>query len=476
MQLERLGAVDAAFLAIEDDRDPMHIALAGIFDNGPLATRSRKLDREKIRLYAKQVLASLPQFRQRIIRVPYFRRPYYSDDASFDLDYHLRFVELEPPGDDRQLKALLGRIYTESLSRDRPLWQLWCVDGLDGDRFATVTKVHHCLVDGVAGIAVLGAMLRTTPDASIQAGEPWVAAPLPSPQELLRTHLRSLASEPRAIWDAFARAAPSLSSVSSVVPKVVRLIRASLSVAAQCLPSASKTVLNPRHIGGERSFDWVHFPFEKIHDIKQTAGTTINDVVLAIVTGAVRRYLGAHGTNVGRLRFRVMVPVSLHDAGPPHLKNEVSVMVARLPLDAEDAKRRLERVSAVMRHAKRSGQSSALSVGEQIADHTLQSLVGILARATVALRPINMIVTNVPGPNFPLYLLGARLIEAIPMVPLYVNQAIGIAVLSYDGRVYFGLNADASHIQDVSRFASCLLASFREIETAYAREINAAAQ
>lgn len=467
-RFERMRVVDRAFLSIEDERDPMHIALLGIFDKGPLALADGKLDQERLRRYAREVAANLSKFRRRVVSLPWLDAAFLCDDPNFDLAYHVRYVELDSPGTDAQLKALVSRIFTEPLGRDRPLWEMWCIDGLEKNRFAVVTKVHHCLVDGVAGVAVLAAMLRATPDARL---EPQPARPtpaLPSARELLRLELRHRLKQSKAL----------LMGIRTVFRRPEETARAGRDLArgvgaamVEWLRRAPSTLLNPPHVGAIRQFDWLTLDFERVRAVKLVARVTVNDVVLATVTGGVRLYLQRHDVDTARVRPRAMVPVSLHKPGESHLQNEVSFMLTELPIDEGDPKRRLERIADATRRAKASGQSRALGVLEVLAEHSVPSVVGVLVRLTMAIRPFNLIVTNVPGPRFPLYLLGARLLDAFPLVPLYVSQSVGIAVLSYAGRLHFGFNADTASMKDVSVFKRCVQESFEALEAAYLADL-----
>jgi WS/DGAT/MGAT family acyltransferase len=460
---ERLSALDRAFLSIEDERDPMHIALLGIFDKGPLTLDDGQLDRERLRLYSCDVIASLPKFRQRVVTVRWLGAVFLCDDPEFDLDYHVRFVELDPPGNETQLKALVSRIFTEPLARDRPLWQMWCIDGVEKNRFAVVTKVHHCLVDGVAGVAVIAAMLRTTPDTSSTSHPVQRAAVHPSPRELLRSELGHRLAQSKALLHGVPDVPRSLEETANNQPDLARGVRA----LAQWFRRAPSTRLNPRHVGAIRRFDWLRLDFERVRAVKRAAGVTVNDVVLATVAGGLRLYLERHGVDPSPLRLRAMVPVSLHKPGETHIRNEVSLMLTALPVDEADPKRRLERIAEATHRAKMSGQSRVLGVLEVLAELTVPGVTGLLVRLAMAIRPFNVIVTNVPGPGFPLYLLGAPLLDALPLVPLYVSQSVGIAVLSYAGGLYYGFNVDAASMKDVSVFARCVRESFEAVEAAY---------
>lgn len=458
---DRLTALDSAFLALETGSSYMHIALTGIFDKVRARGAGGRVDMDRMRRYTTSVLAGVPKFRQRLLRIPFVRHPVLVDDEAFDLDAHLRYIELPSPGDDSELKDLVSRIYSEPLDRSRPLWQQWVIDDLEGERFAVVIKVHHCLLDGVAGIAVLAAMLRATPDDSVEPPSKWTPRPAPSGRDLVKADFAHRVEQSASLWRELRQGSGAVRSPRSLVAGAASIVRAAVS-------PCSRTRINPPSVGPLRQFDWFSLDLDDIKTIRRAAGVTINDVVLSIVAGGFRRYLSKHGEPVGRLTFRAMVPMSLHVDRETDLRNRVSLMLARLPLDEHDPAERLRRVAAAMEEAKHAGQGGALGFGERLADLTAHGTLSLGAKAVIRMRPFNVIVTNIPGPQFPLYLLGDRLIAAYPLVPLYYNQAVGIALVSYDGRIYFGINADPGRVDDLSYLVACFLESFRELARAVA--------
>lgn len=452
---DRLSALDAVFLAIESDRNPMHIGLTAVFEKGPLRTPEGGLDRNRIRTYARTVLASVPKFRRKIAPIPLIRRPVLVDDDHFDLDHHLRFVSLSR-NDDGELEALVGRLYSRRIDRTRPLWELWFVDGLSGDRFAVVSKAHHCMVDGVSGIAAFTAMLRPTPDSTFAEPAEWRPVTPPTPLALLGDELKRWLDRARNA------ARPSLGDI----PEKARHFVTGLSHAlAMALPPASRTSLNPARVGERRSVAFCELDLRTVKAVKSAASVRLNDVVLATIAGALRRFIARRGEAVGDLEFRALVPVSTHatNAGPT-LDNEVSALIVTLPLAEANGKRRLEAVSRRMSEAKASGTIEAIDLMERLADVFSFSLVTFVVRVGIHVRPYNVIVTNVPGPGFPLYFLGARLLKAYPMVPLYGNNALGVAVLSYDNQLCWGLSADPDRAPELSRLCDDLRDEFRELE------------
>lgn len=464
---DRLTALDAVFLAIEDDANLMHVALTGILERAPLVGPDGRIDQVRLRRFLLTVLQGSPKFRRRLVRVPVVHHPVLVEDPAFDLDRHVHFVELER-GDEAELKALVGRIYTEPLDRTRALWDMWFVDGVQGGRVAIVTKAHHCLVDGVAGIAAVTAMLRPTPETDFEAVPLAEALRSPTGKALVRSELArvggalkgALVRSRDAVRQQGARAALARLGARA------RAIGDGLSFALkQVSRPASGTSLNPSHVGGYRSFEWADVDLAKTKQIARASGAKVNDVVLAVVAAALRRFLLRRGEGCDALDIRALVPVSTHGAGNAE-DNRVSLMLVPLPVAERNPVTSLSLVSAAARAAKASGESEALTAGESVADLTFFNLVTVAARVAIRFRPYNVIVTNVPGPGIPLYLLGARLLAAYPMVPLYGNNAVGFAVLSYDGKLHFGINADAERVPDLAALADDVRLSFEELRGA----------
>lgn len=461
---ESLSALDSAFLAIEDEQNLMHVGLTAVFELGPLALPEGGLDMPRLRRYGESILGNLPrQWRQRVARVPLMRHRVWVDDTDFDLDEHIRYMTLPAPGDESELRDLVGRIYSEPLSRDRPLWENWFIDGLAGNRFAVVMKAHHSMVDGVSGIAVVAAMLRGDRDDRIVEPKPWSPEPIPGPGALLLQELRRRAREPRELLRTLGNRMTNV-DLGTLRRDAAKGLESMLRTALH--PSA-RTSINPRHVGWERRFDWVAFDLEAVRTVKQRANAKLNDVVLAIVAGALRRFLLERGDKVDDLDFRAMVPVSTHADDEQTLHNRVSLMLTPLPLAEPSAARRLERIKETMGQAKADHQSTAVTVGEQLADMTSAGLLSLSVRMLIRMRPFNIIVTNIPGPQFPLYMLGAELLEAAPMVPLYENQGVGIAIISYNGRLFFGINGDAAYVEDLSALTRALSAELDELSAAF---------
>ncbi len=460
---ERLSALDSVFLDLEDGANHMHVAALMIFEGAPLRRPDGEIDLDRLRRHTEWALGDLPRWRQRLAHVPLLRDPVWVDDDRFDLDAHVRHARVPGPGDLATLRSEVGRLLSVELDRRRPLWELWALDGLADGRVAVLVKVHHAMVDGVAGIALMSTLLQPAPREDVPRPAPWSPRPAPSRARLLTADVRRRAEGPRRLWR----------KLDQTLGHRGQLVRTAIDDAtgiAQLLRTAAlpttRTVLNPPEVGPRRSFDWVRHDLGRVKAVKRAARATVNDVVLATVAGGARRFLERHGCRVDRLRFRVMVPVAL--PGGRSWGNRVSLLLAPLPIDEPDPNERLLRVRDTMLRIKSTGESRALALGEELADWTVMSSIGLAARLAMRWRPYNLIVTNVPGPGSPLYLLGARMLEAYPMVPLYGNQAAGIALLSYDGALHWGIDADRDRLPDLHELVEDLDDAFRELWDAWA--------
>jgi len=460
---DRLSALDAHFLDLEDEGVHMHVAVILICDAKPLTLEDGCLDAERIRSFLASRLYTIPRYRQRLARVPVERHPVWVDDASFNIQYHVRHVSLPRPGDERQLKRLIGLLMSQKFDHGKPLWEMWVIEGLDGGRFAILARCHHSMVDGIAGVGVLRALLRPEPSSSFRPVPRWRARPTPGRARLATEAFARRAREPLDLAGAARRALENPSRALKSAWEATLGLGESLSA----LRPASPTLLNPLHIGPHRRIDWLRFDLEAVKDVRRRLGGTLNDVVLATVAGAMRQYLRAHRVPLKGLDFRAMCPVSVRrsEAGNA-LGNHVVMLVASLPVDERDPRRRLERVIATTRELKASHVSRGAELLEELADWTTTSVVTEMMRLATRLRAFNLIVTNVPGPPVPLFLLDAPLLEAFPLVPLYENQAMGIALLSYADGLFWGLSSDWDRVPDLHDIALGLADAFEELRKA----------
>ncbi len=452
---DRLSGLDASFLHLERDGAHMHIASTSIFD-GP------KPDYEDFRDHVAARLHLVPRFREKLRFVPFgLARPVWEDDPHLNLEYHVRQTALPPPGSDEQLRVLAARVFSQALDRSKPLWELWLVDGLDGNRFAVIGKSHHCLVDGVSGVDITTVLFDTKPDPAGPPAPPekWLPRPEPSDAEVVAEAVVERFTDPGEI-------ASSIGEVVRAPRRIARRVQEGLGAIGDLAGSGLGAPRSPFNlpIGGHRRFAWVEGDLGQLKQIKGRFGGTVNDVVLAVVAGALGRYLRARGHSTVDLELRAMVPISVRsqdEAGA--LGNKVSAMMAPLPVGVEDPVRRLEMITRTMGDLKDSRQAVGASLLTEMTAFAPPTIASQAARLQSRQRFFNLVVTNVPGPQFPLYVLGRELRATYPMVPLAKNQAVCVGIISYNGQINFGLIGDFDGIPELDALADDLRTSLDQL-------------
>jgi WS/DGAT/MGAT family acyltransferase len=472
---ERLSALDAAFLGVENPNSHMHVGAVALFDAAPLRASDGTLHIERIRHLVEAGFRAFPRYRQRLAWIPYFKRPVWVDDRRFNLHYHVRHTALPAPGDERSLKRMAARILSQPLDRGKPLWEMWVVEGVEGDRVALLTKIHHCMIDGISGADLIGSLLRISDAPTGDFDEPlprWIPRPVPSGAELFRDEVRRIALEP---LRATAAAARTLAQPRKTAENVAAALSGIGQAVAAGITPGSETPLN-REIGPHRRFDWTSIELEAVKDVRARLGGHVNDVVLTVAAGAFGRFLRARGMRVEDLDFRAMVPVSVrkHDE-QGMLGNKVTSMLAHLPIAERDPIARFARVTEMMARLKASPQAEGLRILEELADVTSNTMLSTLAKFSARNRAYNVVITNVPGPQIPLYLLGGRMRAIFPLVPLFDKQGVGIAVFSYDGRLYWGFNADYDEVPDLHDLVRNVEQEFADLAAASGCRDNRAA-
>ncbi|CAG0964746.1 diacylglycerol O-acyltransferase [Myxococcaceae bacterium] len=460
---ERLSALDASFLFLEDANNHMHVGGILLLDERPLRNERGGLDIARIRGTIATRLHRVPRFRQKLSEVPGERHPIWIDDDRFNLEYHVRHSALPRPGNEEMLKALIGRIMSQQLDRGKPLWEMWFVEGLEGDRVALITKTHHCMIDGVAGAELISVLLDPAENVAPIAPDDWKPRPAPSTARLLGDALLHRAAQPvqafdalREAWDAPGRAGRAVRDALEGVAEVL----------SPALHSASETPLN-RQLGPHRRYELIAHRVADYKRVKDLLGGTLNDVVLATVAGALRGFFQKRGLDVDRLEVRAMVPVSVRAKdGRAGLGNQISQMVAALPIHVAEPEERLANVRRVMAGLKESKQALGGRVLTGLGEWTVPNVLVQAVRMTVRSRPYNLVVTNVPGPQLPLYLLGSRMLASYPVAPLTPGQALNVALFSYDGGLYWGLNADWDALADLPVLAEEIRFAFGELQAA----------
>jgi WS/DGAT/MGAT family acyltransferase len=461
---DRLSAQDNSFLIWETAHVSMHVSSTLIFEVGPFRTAEGGVDVERFKRATAAVLHRIPRYRQKLHWIPGFQHAVWVDDPRFNLDFHIRHTALPKPGSDAQLKRLSARIMAQQLDRRRPLWENWIVEGLDGgERFALISKIHHCMIDGSSGMDLSQILMSTSPEVpEFEPPPPFVPKQAPSRFELWRGEVGRTLGTPLRLARDLRRFSEETEDVRT---ELGTRLRAVVKMAGMGL-GADATPLNGP-VGPHRRFDWWSVPLDEMKAMRHGLGCTINDVVLTVVTGAVREYLILRGIDPGSLTFRVSSPVSVRSAAEKgKLGNRVSSWVIELPLAEPEPLGQLAAIHAETERLKEERTALGVETIMKLAEFTPSTLLTLGARA--ASGPINTIVTNVPGPQFPLYLQGARLLALYPQVPLLEGLGIGIALASYDGHVHWGFNSDPDVVPDADVFVE-------QIRAAYAR-VGAAAR
>jgi WS/DGAT/MGAT family acyltransferase len=459
---DRLSALDSSFLLLEKPNAYMHVASTQVFEAGPLRTLDGGVDAEAIRKSIAASLHRIPRYRQKLAWIPFEARPVWVDDADFNLDYHVRHTALPRPGSPRQLKRLSARVMQQHLDRARPLWEIWIVEGLEEERFALISKVHHCMVDGVSGVDLLRLLLSASPDAVPAEGPAFIPRPTPSRLELWRDELWRRATLPLAAVRDVRRL---LGEARDTRGELALRARAALETVGATLRSASETPLNAP-IGPHRRFDWTSFELAEVKAVRRALGGSLNDAVLGVVTGALRRFLARRQVDLAELDFRILAPVSVRGADEAgRLGNRVSAWVLPLPLAEPDPRRQLAAIRERTEELKTSKRAVGAEMLTRVAEWTPSTLLSLGARNATRLLPFNLVVTNVPGPQMPMYLLGARMEAVYPHVPLAENLGLGVALLSYDGRLHWGFNADYDLVPDLHDFVRDTEAAFAELRS-----------
>jgi WS/DGAT/MGAT family acyltransferase len=467
MAEDRLTGLDASFLHIESDTSHMHVAGVMLFEGSPPP-------HDELAEALERKMHLVPRYRQKLAFVPLQQgRPRWVDDPHFNLDYHLRSSALPAPGSEEQLRNLAGRVFSQQLDRDKPLWEMWVVEGLDGgDRFAVLSKTHHALIDGVSGVDIASVLFDVSAEPAPVPDPPrrWLPRPLPSRGQLLAEALFERATVPaevvrgvRAVFRAPRRIA---SAAVGAAAGIGAMARAGGSPAPPCPYNVS--------IGPHRRFTWARCQLADVKAIKNSLGGTVNDVMLAIVTGALRRDMQRRGEVIDDLELRAMVPVSVRsEEARGALGNQVAAMMAPLPVGVSDPVVRLQQISRAMERIKHGGQAMGAQMLTELTGFAPPTIMGQASRLVARQRFFNLVVTNVPGPQIPLYMLGRQMVELFPMVPLAPNQALGVAIMSYNGRINFGLVGDFDAMDELDRLALDFRAALEELAEAAGVEVSA---
>lgn len=454
--LDRLTSIDASFLHQEGPAAHMHIGAVLLFA-GPPPEFAAYLDHVRGRLHL------VPRYRQKLATPPLETgRPLWIDDPSFNLEFHIRHTALPSPGTEPQLFALAARIASQPLDRSKPLWESWLVEGLPEGRFALIFKTHHSLVDGVAGVDIATVLLdlEATPSPPATGLEPWRPHPEPSPAQLILAGGRGMIDTTTGLLGralgAVTRPASSLSLVADAAEGVGEIVWALLN-------PAPETPLNVE-IGPHRRYAIVRQQLRDYKQVKDTLGGTVNDVVLTVVSGALAGWLRSRGVRTEGLQMRALVPVSVRsgDQGGS-LGNELTAMRGPLPVYIEDPVVRLRFVSREMDGLKESKQAVGVATLAQVNNLAPPTILAQASRLNFSTRLFNLLVTNIPGPQRPLYVLGRKLEDLFPVAFLPKDHALAVAIMSYDGGIDYGLLGDYDALADIDLIAEGIDAALREL-------------
>jgi diacylglycerol O-acyltransferase len=453
---DRLTAIDASFLHQEGHNSHMHVGAVTIFE-GPPPEFEEFLDSLRTRLHL------VPRYRQKLQQAPLQTgRPVWVDDPNFNLEYHVRQTALPEPGSEDQLMRLTSRVFSQQLDRSKPLWENWLVEGLEGNRFALISKTHHALVDGIAGVDLAQVLFDLTPVPQDvpHPDEAWQPAREPNPIELLADGVAGLT---RASLGVALRAVGAVTRPQDSVSELREAAEGLGEIVWAGMNPAPETPLNVE-IGPHRRFVGVRNELQHFKTIKNAFGGTVNDVVLTVVSGALRDWLQSRGVRTEGLELRALVPVSIrgsHERGD--LGNRIAVMRGPLPVYVEDPVARLQAVRQAMGELKESKQAVGAEVLTGVQNFAPPTILAQASRLNFSTRFFNLIVTNVPGPQFPLYVRGRELEDVFPVAFLPENHALAIAIMSYNGKINFGLLGDYDALPDIGRIAEGIEGALEEL-------------
>jgi diacylglycerol O-acyltransferase len=451
--MERLSPLDASFLQLESARTPMHISSLAIYD-GPAPA-----DEELIAMLDRR-MPLVPRFRDRLVQVPGGgHRPVWVSDPDFDITAHLQRIRVPEPT-EASLLSIVGRLLSQPLCRTRPLWEMWLIEGLRNERFAVLSKTHHSLWDGVSGVDLHAVLLDATPDAKL-TDEPefgWNEVErVPSSLELVADAIEDRTRETLRLAGTVLGA---VRDPRKTIRDATTFARGASELARSVLRPAPRTPLN-RTISSRRRYALARGSLADAKQLKHTLGVTVNDAILAAVAGGLRVW------NEHRRRrpkdVRVMVPVSVRTDEDDTLGNRVAMVVIELPVSEPDPLARVERIHASMQEAKSSGAVAAADAIVRMSSVLPTAGIAAITQLQSRFRAFNLLVTNIPGPQFPLYLLGRRLRELYPQAPLAANQGLAVGALTYDGKIGFGVLGDHDLVPDIDVLARGIESSLRDI-------------
>jgi WS/DGAT/MGAT family acyltransferase len=441
--MQTMSPLDASFLHVEDAVTHMHIGSVGIFE-GPVPSP------EDVRRAIASRLPLVPRYRQKVRFVPLaLGRPTWVDDPHFNIDYHVRRTALPAPGGDDELRNLVGRVMSQQLDRQKPLWEMWVAEGLDEGRWALISKTHHCMVDGVSATDLLSVILSEDREPPEPTDDHWQPSPEPSGAQLVANALTQRAGSP---YEATRTLLSAIRGPRRVARQTMHVARGLVNLAPLLNPSPTASALNGP-IGPHRRWDWARARLSDVKAIRERHGGTVNDVVLAVITNGFRALLEERGEPLAGQVVRTLVPVSVRaEEERGTYNNKVAAMFAELPVAIDDPVDRVRAIHEQMKDLKGSGQAVAAERLTALGGFAPAMLLALGGRIATRLpqSTVNTVTTNVPGPQVSLYLAGRRMLEAFPFVPLGGQVQIGIAIFSYDGGINFGVTGDWDGARDIA--------------------------
>jgi WS/DGAT/MGAT family acyltransferase len=453
--VDRLSPLDASFLHIEDDVSHMHIASVAIFE-GPAPGYEELVD------MVASKLPLVPRYRQVVKFVPLdLGRPVWVDDPHFNPTYHLRHTALAPPGGDRELRNLVGRVMSQQLDRHKPLWEMWMIEGLEHGHWAVLSKVHHCMVDGVSGTDLLTVVLDSEPEPAPPLPDAWAPQSEPSNVQLVRDALFARLVSP---YEQLRSMRSATRAPRQLVSRATEITRGLWAWAGVARPNARLSINGP--IGPHRRWDWARTTLADVKTVRRALGGTVNDVVLTVLTRGFRELLVSRGDIVEGRVVRTLVPVSVRTPGERGTyNNRVSAMIASLPVGIVDPIERLAAVRDQMDMLKESKEAVAGEVLTSLSGFAPSLLLALGTRVAMRIpqRYVNTVTTNVPGPQWQLYACGRPMLEAFPFVPLASSVRVGVAIFSYNGMLNYGVTGDYDTATDIGVLCSGIEAGMTEL-------------
>jgi WS/DGAT/MGAT family acyltransferase len=458
---DRLSALDANFLFLEQPHTHFHVAGLSILD--PSTRPDGRLAFEDLAELITRRIHLVPRFRQKVRFVPLGAGlPVWVDDANFDLNFHLRRGAVPAPGGKRELADYVQRIHSRPLDRTKPLWEMYFIEGLEDGHVAILSKTHHAMIDGMSGMDIASVLFDFTPEPRHVEAEDWRPTAEPSPRDLLKDAVVGQVTNP--VQAALANVSLALQAPQVVLDKVRQTVGGLVQLAAR--GAAPKSPFNVK-VGPNRRFAMCEVPVSDMKAIKNSLGGKVNDAVLAAVAGALNRLLRSRGISTQGVTLRTMVPVSIRDESQKMtLGNRVSSLFVDLPIGAPDAASRLRQITAATKDLKSSHAAVAASAIMGAGQWAPPTLHGLAARLLGRQRFVNLVVSNVPGPQVPLYLAGARMVVTYPVMPLGETVALSIAVTSLSGVMGFGFTGDWDALPDIESLAEHMLASVEDLKKA----------